>query len=396
VGIDLAVDPCDNNRVFPDQARQADGYGIPPQLEWNMKKKPWKPVITLLVIILGLIVVLLVARQPWLTENPVYSFLNRMLKPSAGTDSLTAGQKSNTLPYALTDGQRYYKELVPVGAVNVLFIGPDVSGANYDSLLIASMDPSDGQIRLVNLPRDLYVEYGKPVLDALAKMSPKTLGSTPARKINAAHIIGKRIGYRKDDSRFGSPDYDFIADLIQEVFNIRIADVVLVKPSSFRKIVDYFGGVDILVPYRMNYSDPTQDLVIDLEKGFQHLNGSQAEGFVRFRQGYDENGKFASAGDFKRKANQVEFFKAFSAQHLTAGNLGKMAQIAGNLDTYLETSIVGADRVSAYAKLGASLLKNGLRQSSEEVACVNFKKNGIYFLRLATERESAEASDLAE
>jgi LCP family protein required for cell wall assembly len=361
-----------------------------------MRKKPWKPILVLVVIILGLSVVLLISRQPWLSENPTYAFLNNLLKPSVGISSLTAGQKTNALPYALTDGQRYYRDLVPENAVNILFIGPDVSGANYDTLLIASIDPADGQVRLVNFPRDLYVEYGKPVLDLLAKMSPKTLNSTPARKINAAHMIGRRIGYRTGDSRFGSPDYDFTADLIQEVFDIRISDVVLVKPSSFKKIVDYFGGVDILVPYRMKYSDPTQDLVIDLEKGFQHLTGSQAEGFVRFRQGYDEDGKFASVGDFERKNNQIAFFKSFASQHLTAGNLGKMVQIAGKLDAFLETSIAGADRVSAYAKLGTAVLDGGLRQSSEEIACVNYKKNGIYFLRLATEQEALEASDLAE
>ena len=360
-----------------------------------MKKKSWKPIIILILVIAALSVVLMVARQPWLTENPSYAFLNNLLKPSVNNSTLTSGQKSNTLPFTLTDGQKYHRALVPAEAINVLFIGPDVSGANYDTLLIASMDPADGQTRLVNLPRDLYIDYGKTVLDSLARLSPKTLNSTPARKINAAHVIGTRIGYRKGSSRFGSPDADFTADLIQEVFGIRVDDVVLVKPSSFRKVVDYFGGVDLQVPYRMKYSDPTQDLVINLKKGFQHLDGSQAEGFVRFRQGYDESGKFASVGDFERKANQIAFFRAFAAQHLTVGNLGRMVQIAGQLDMYLETSITGPERVSAYAKLGSSLLKGGLRMSSEKIACMNFKKNGIYFLRLATEEEAAKSADLA-
>ena len=37
-------------------------------------------------------------------------------------------------------------------------------------------------------------------------------------------------------------------------------------------------------------SDPVQDLVIDLWPGYQHLDGHGAEGFVRFRQGYREDG----------------------------------------------------------------------------------------------------------
>lgn len=390
MGIDLAGAACDNDRVLfgADLRLQASG-----NRSEIMKKNPFKPMLILVSIIVGLSVILFAAKQPWLTGNPTYAFLNNLLKASVTSTTLITDRKSNPLPFVLTNGQRYYRELVPADAINVLFIGPDVSGSNYDTLLIASMDPTDGQIRLVNLPRDLYIDYGESVLGPLAKMSPVTMNSTPARKINAAHIIGKRIGYRKDDSRFGSPDYDFTADLIQEVFGIIIDDVVIVKPSSFRKIVDFFGGVDIQVPYRMKYSDPTQDLVINLEKGLRHLNGAQAEGFVRFRQGYDENGKFRSYGDLERKTNQNAFFKAFATQHLTAANLGKMVQIAGKLDTYLDTSISGADRVSAYAKLGTSLLKGGLKQSSEEIACMNFMKNGIYFLRLATEEEAVKAAE---
>ena len=40
------------------------------------------------------------------------------------------------------------------------------------------------------------------------------------------------------------------------------------------------------VPQRMYYSDPTQDLYIDLQPGLQTLNGEQAMGLVRFRKGY--------------------------------------------------------------------------------------------------------------
>ena len=95
-----------------------------------MRKKPWKPILALVVVILGLSVVLLVSRQPWLSENPTYAFLNNLLKPSVGIASLTADQKTNALPIALTGSQRYYRDLVPENAVNILFIGPDVSGAN--------------------------------------------------------------------------------------------------------------------------------------------------------------------------------------------------------------------------------------------------------------------------
>ena len=46
------------------------------------------------------------------------------------------------------------------------------------------------------------------------------------------------------------------------------------------------GGVTFDVPVDMHYSDPTQNLSIDLQAGKQHLNGEQAMQVARFRSGY--------------------------------------------------------------------------------------------------------------
>ncbi len=357
-----------------------------------MKKKPVKNILLLLTVIVVLAIVYFLLKAPGVTENKTYQLLNNMLKKTSGSQNVAALTNTNTLPMTLTENQTYGQSLMSKDAVHVLVIGPDVSGSNYDTLLIAGLDAATGEIKLLNLPRDLYINYSPEVLARLQKNSPKTYKSTPARKINAAHIIGKHIDYRQDNLRFGSSGLDFTADLIQEVFDIRIDDVVIIKPSAFRKIIDQFGGVDIDVPYRMHYSDPTQNLVIDLQKGPQHLDGNGTEGFVRFRQGTDAKGKHISIGDTARKENQVDFVKAFTAQKLTLGNLGKMMQTAAAMDEYIQTSIESPEKRAAYIKLGTSLSKN-LSQSSEEVVCVNFKKNKIYFLRFATVEERAKMAE---
>ena len=74
--------------------------------------------------------------------------------------------------------------------------------------------------------------------------------------------------------------------------------------TEFANIVDALGGVEMYVPTRMYYSDPTQDppLYIDLYEGWQTLDGAQAEGVVRFRNTYQ-------AGDIGR-GNVQKIFMA--------------------------------------------------------------------------------------
>lgn len=73
--------------------------------------------------------------------------------------------------------------------------------------------------------------------------------------------------------------------------------------DSFIEIVDAIGGVEIDVPSNMYYKDPTQNLYINLKKGFQTLDGKNAQGFVRFRQYF--------TGDIQRIEMQKLFLKAF-------------------------------------------------------------------------------------
>ena len=48
--------------------------------------------------------------------------------------------------------------------------------------------------------------------------------------------------------------------------------------------INEIGGVEFDVPIDMEYDDVTQDLYIHLDKGYQKLDGEQAEQLVRFRK----------------------------------------------------------------------------------------------------------------
>ena len=60
--------------------------------------------------------------------------------------------------------------------------------------------------------------------------------------------------------------------------------------EGFRDLIDAIGGVEFDVPTRMYYTDPKQNLEIDLYPGKQLLDGKKAEMFMRFRQNNDGTG----------------------------------------------------------------------------------------------------------
>lgn len=73
---------------------------------------------------------------------------------------------------------------------------------------------------------------------------------------------------------------------VSEIIGFTPDGYVVVDLSIFRQLVDLMGGVTFDVPVDMHYSDPTQNLSIDLQAGKQHLNGEQAMQVARFRSGY--------------------------------------------------------------------------------------------------------------
>lgn len=315
-------------------------------------------------------------------DEPVFEFLGQYLTTKDGAGAIRNKRETSSKPYNLTNNQKYAIDLVGKDNINVLIIGTDQVAGNHDTLMIASIDDVSNEVKLINLPRDIYIDYSDKVKSELKNIWPAYSKSKGIFKINACHIIGKRLNYEDGKGRFNNSEYDFVADVFEEVFNIYIDDYVYIKPSSFRKVVDYFGGVQIDVPYLMKYNDPTQKLEINIKKGIQTLKGKDAEGFVRYRQGTDENGKHKSIGDIERKNNQVTFAKAFIKQHLNLKNLGKFITIFNELNEYIDSSVEETKKAGEYGKLAEVLYRNNLSIISENIECKDSKIDGIYYLKI--------------
>ncbi|MCR5833120.1 MAG: LCP family protein [Selenomonadaceae bacterium] len=108
-------------------------------------------------------------------------------------------------------------------------------------------------------------------------------------KINAAYMFGGTKLARKTVEEFLGVDIDYY---------------VTINKSRFAEVIDAMGGIDIYVERDMHYEDPWDDdggLVIDLDEGYQHLDGQTAIEYVRYRD---------SEGDIGRVRRQQAFMKA--------------------------------------------------------------------------------------
>ena len=206
---------------------------------------------------------------------------------------------------------------------NILITGVDEAESLTDVLMVASYISTTGEINLLSIPRDTYVSYTGEDLTALRSINR---GAPSHMKANSIYAYTKKSGI------------DYVKTTIEDMLGIKIDYYVKVDLDAFVSIVDAVGGIYFDVPKGgLRYSDPTQDLYINLKEGRQLLNGKDAEGLVRFRKGYARQ-------DLQRVEVQQQFIKEFITQVLDIDTLmGNLGEITLNLIKYVETDFSVSD-----------------------------------------------------
>lgn len=167
-------------------------------------------------------------------------------------------------------------------AKNILLVGTDKSGELSDVIIVARYNPQKKIISLLSIPRDTKVTYGGENY-----------------KINSLYKIG----------------LETLTSKVETITDLHIDNYVVFSTNSFKEVIDILGGVEFNVPQNMNYSDPHQNLKINLKKGLQVLDGEKAEQLVRFRK--------YRMGDIDRIKVQQDFIKALIEQKLNASIIPK-------------------------------------------------------------------------
>lgn len=189
---------------------------------------------------------------------------------------------------------------------NIVILGLDHDRTRTDVIMVVSLIPSGNRIAALSIPRDTMV-----------KIDGKTA------KIN-------EIYFRNQENA--------VFSVINEITGLEMDYFAAVDYAGFRKLVDFLGGVEIEVPFDMNYDDPLQNLHISIKKGRQILDGKKAEQFIRYRVS-NGNRYGYSDGDIGRIKVQHAFIKELVKQKLKVQNVTKAPDIYLILKQYVKTNI---------------------------------------------------------
>jgi len=191
------------------------------------------------------------------------------------------------------------------GCSTILIAGTDEGSYRTDTMMLLSIDRSARKVSLVSIPRDtlVYCQYSVP-------------------KINSAY--GWAGG--------GDAGMAELMERVTEIIGFEPDGYVVMDLEGFVKLVDLMGGVRFNVPVDMHYSDPSQNLNIDLAKGEQRLNGEQAMEVVRFRSGY-------ATADLGRVSVQRDFVTAAMKQWLSVKNIYKLPSALSLLKKYTKSNL---------------------------------------------------------
>lgn len=203
-----------------------------------------------------------------LTQFGRLSFWEGMARLAIGKDKLLKGELTNR--------------------VNILILG--MGGAEHegpyltDTIILASLKPSNKELALISIPRDLYVptsEFGW-------------------QKINAINSLGM---FRLNDGA------SLTSKTISEIFELPIHYWIRLDFSAFKKLIDWLGGIEIEVERSfVDYQYPApyfQFRTVSFEAGRQTMNGERALQFARSRHGTNNE-----STDFARMKRQQKIILA--------------------------------------------------------------------------------------
>lgn len=207
--------------------------------------------------------------------------------------------------------------------MNFLILVKEASGDHTDTIIIANYNPSTRQINLLSVPRDTKA------------------GTNASYKVNNAFYLGQKKSSKLQELSVSEQNHkaaEHAAQIISNLTNININYYVYLEIDTIKEIIDKLGGVYFDVPAKLKYTDPAQDLYIDLQKGYQLLDGDKSEQLLRFRKAHTsyytaselkEYRKVYDGSDLKRTEIQVKFINEMIQQKVSLLQLPKLIPIIG-------------------------------------------------------------------
>jgi LCP family protein required for cell wall assembly len=224
--------------------------------------------------------------------------------------------------------------------VTFLLLGSDTRGGTSfrtDTILIAIVRPRDGQVSLISVPRDLWVNI-------------PTVGM---QRINTAYLFGQ--------NSYQGGGAGLLKDTILYNLGLKIDHIAMIDFNGFRKVVDTFGGIDVPIscPYTdWRLLDPSYDpenennwFLYTAGPGLLHMDGDLALWYARSRK---------RSNDFDRGRRQQEVIRAIYKQALRTDSVARIPQLYTDLSSLFTTDLGLAD-ILKLAPMGLHLSNADIR-----------------------------------
>src|SRR4051812_28249646 len=194
-----------------------------------------------------------------------------------------------------------------------------------DTMMLIRTDPDSHTVSMLSFPRDMAVEIHCPGRGSFVD------------KINAAYPLCGPSGP---------------LETIKNLTNIPINYLISVNFVGFIQVVNKLGGVymDVDRRYLNNHTGPFGYAAINLQAGYQRLNGKQALDFVRYRH---------TDNDLFRVARQQMFVRAAKEQ-LARYSRFRVSSLLGAIKKNVEVGRSGGKGVDLSTMVNYALFFHGL------------------------------------
>lgn len=201
-----------------------------------------------------------------------------------------------------------------------------------DTIILARIDPVNGKVTLVSLPRDTKIE----------------MAQYGTQKLNAAYALGGASSAVEE---------------VSELSGVGISHFCLVDMDGLKQVVDGLGGIEVDVPVTID----DEDAGGHVDSGLHTLSGDEALILCRARHSFD----LVGAGDAFRAANQRLVLQAIANKALSS-DVATIAKTATTLSEYVSTDLTVKEIVSLAQAfqgmdVGANMYTGSMPTTSEYV-----------------------------
>ncbi|MEA3439136.1 MAG: LCP family protein [Chloroflexota bacterium] len=195
----------------------------------------------------------------------------------------------------------------PPGQINILLLGADARPGNKkfrtDTIILVTLNPRLGTVNMLSFPRDLYIH----------------IPGVGMNRINTAYFYGK---------------VPLVMQTFKYNFGIRPDHYVIINFSSFKRIIDSLGGLNVYVSKKLQ--DYRAGYWVTIPKGSVHMDADTVLWYVRSRK---------TTNDFQRNQRQQDVLRSIFNRLISLDGIKRLPEFYDLYKNNVMTDLTLADLI---------------------------------------------------